>query len=71
MDDLSVDRGAQRRGEPVVALERGRGACVADDRLCQPVEFTGGDSRRYRFTDTPKCYGRDTARLAHDREFIG
>jgi hypothetical protein len=61
VDDLLVDRGAQRGGEVVQALERGLGARVgADESLSDPIELFGRDPRphrarheRERFSDDP------------------
>jgi hypothetical protein len=69
--DLLVDRGADRRREAVVALERRDRAGVADDLLGDRVQVGRGDAGGDRVPHRVQRGGDDQAGAAHQLDLLG
>ena len=66
VNDLGVDRRAQRLREAVVALERGNATVLADDRLGEFVELLGGDAGAHGLPHKTESPGADAPGLPHE-----
>ena len=65
MNDLVVQRSAQRGREAMVSLERGHGARIADRRLGELVELGGAHTGCHSLPDYAKSPSADAPGLSH------
>src|SRR5262249_41359626 len=70
VDDLVVDRGADARGEALVALELGRRAPAADDPLGLGIDLGGRHAGAHVLARPSEHERDDPAGLAHRDELL-